>query len=398
MHFFRTFLVAAVLFGLVSVDLPAQKKKKPANDEGYVPLVAPDTKKKKKAEDTQTLPPSKELPFAVVADTDRLAFQVSPLSSKGLFTPQTREALKALLRSSRGTIVQLRAFVSGSGNMRRVGELVGEAFSEKRAALPALSVVQVGALPLEGAQVVIESTELDKRSVNPNGIAFVSGQAAPSVAKSIEQLKSALRAGGMEAEDALRVTCFVSSLDEQRNTHELMKENFPGAALNYVQMQREPVMPAAECEAVARARAAAPEPISFLNPPALDKSPHYSQIALVTSPKLVFTGTQLAFGSQESDVKLAFERLGKALSGSNARFVHVVMSHLYLTSGALTAKVRAVRAGFYSGADPPASTMLPFEGLPSLDSSFGVDVVAVPDPVTARGAGIQPANPVPPQI
>jgi enamine deaminase RidA (YjgF/YER057c/UK114 family) len=382
MHSFRTSLVVAVLFGLVSGDLPAQKKK-PGDDEGYVPVVAPDTKKKQK-DDTQTLPPAKELPIAVVADTDRLAFQVSPLSSKGLFTPQTREALKGLLRSSHGTIVKLRVFVAGSGNMRRVGELVGEAFADKRAALPALSVVQVGALPLEGAQVVIETIEMEKRSVNPNGIAFVSGQAAQNAEKSIEQLKSALRGGGMEPEDALLVTCFVSSLEEQKNTQELMKENFPGAALNYVQMQREPVMPAAECEAVARARAVAPEPISFLNPPALDKSPHYSQIALVTSPKLVITGTQLAFGSQESDVKLAFERLGKALSGSNARFVHVVMSHLYLTSGALTARVRSVRASYYTGADPPASTMLPFEGLPSLDASFAMDVVAVPDPVTAR--------------
>ncbi len=359
-------------------------EKKAGDDEGYVPVVAPDTKKKKSKEETQTLPPAKELPIAVVADTDRLTFQVSPLSSKGLFTPQTREALKGLLRTSHGTIVALRAFVSGSGNMRRVSELVGEAFTEKRAALPALSVVQVGALPLEGAQVVIETTEVDKKPVNPNGIAFVSGQAAASVAKSIEQLRSALHGGGMEAEDALRVTCFVSSFEEQQNALGFMKENFPGAALNYVQMQREPVMPAAECEAVARARAAAPEPISFLNPPSLDKSPHYSQIALVTSPKLVITGTQLAFGSQESDVKLAFERLGKALSGSNARFVHVVMSHLYLTSGALSAKVRAVRAGFYTGANPPASTMLPFEGLPSLDASFAMDVIAVPDPVTAQ--------------
>jgi enamine deaminase RidA (YjgF/YER057c/UK114 family) len=382
MYPFRTSFVVAVLFVLVCGDLPAQKKK-PADDEGYVPVVAPDTKKKKK-EDTQTLPPPKDLPIAVVADTDRLSFQVSPLSSKGLFTPQTREALKGLLRSSHGTIVKLRAFVAGTGDMRRVGELVGETFADKRAPLPALSVVQVGALPLEGAQVVIETIEMEKRSVNPNGVAFVSGQAASSVAKSIEQLKSALRGGGMEAEDALRVTCFVSSLEEQKNGQELMKSNFPSAALNYVQMQREPVMPAAECEAVARARAAEPQAISFLNPPALDKSPHYSQIALVTSPKLVITGTQLAFGSQESDVKLAFERLGKALSGSNARFVHVVMSHLYLTSGALTAKVRAVRASFYTGANPPASTMLPFEGLPSLDASFGMDVVAVPDPVTAR--------------
>jgi enamine deaminase RidA (YjgF/YER057c/UK114 family) len=382
MNFLRTSFAVVVLLGFVSGDLGAQKPKK-IGDEGYVPVVAPDTKKKEKDE-TQTLPPPKVLPIAVVADTDRISFQVSPLSSKGLFTPQTREALKGLLRSSHGTIVKVRAFVAGSGNMRRVGELVGEAFTDKRAALPALSVVQVGALPLEGAQVVIETTEMDRKSVNPNGVAFVSGQAATSVAKSLDQVKSALRGAGMEAEDALRVTCFVSSLDEQRDTYTRMKESFPGAALNYVQMQREPVMPAAECEAVARVRAPAAEPISFLNPAALDKSPHYSQVAIVTSPKLVITGTQLAFGTQESDVKLAFERLGKALSESNARFVNVVMSHLYLTSGALTAKVRAVRAGFYSTADPPASTMLPFEGLPSLDASLALDVIAVPDPVTAR--------------
>ena len=384
MHFFRMSLLLAVLLHLVSIDVPAQKKKKPADDEGYLPVVAPENKKKKKEEDTQTLPPAKELPIAVVADTDKLTFQVSPLSSKGLFTPQTREALKGLLRTSHGTIVKLRAFVAGSGDMRRVGELVGEAFGEKRAALPALSVVQVGALPMEGAQVVIETTEMEKRPVNPNGIAFISGQPAPSVAQSIEQMKRALSAGGMGPEDALRVTCFISSLDEQKNTYQLMKDSFPGAVLNYVQMQREPVTPASECEAVARMRGAAAEPISFMNPAELDKSTNYSQIAMVNAPKLVITGTQLAFGSQESDVKLAFERLGRALGSSNARYVNIVMSHLYLTSSGLTAKVRAVRSGFYSESNPPASTMLPFEGLPSIDASFGVDVVAVPDPVTAH--------------
>ena len=41
-------------------------------------------------------------------------------------------------------------------------------------------------------------------------------------------------------------------------------------------------------------------------------------------------------------------------------------------------------AGFYSRTHPPASTLLPFEGLPSLDATFGVDVVAVPDSSSAR--------------
>jgi enamine deaminase RidA (YjgF/YER057c/UK114 family) len=340
--------------------------------------------KKKKEENTQTLPPPRELLNAVFAETGRLTFEVSPLSSKGLLSAQTRDALRTLLRTSRGNIVKLRAFVAGSGDLRRVGELVGEAFTEKHMPLPALSVAQVGALPMEGAQVVIETTEVDKRVVNPHGVAFLSGQSAPGVAESIEKLKSALRSAGMQPADVLRVTCFVSSLDEQRDTHRLMAASFPEAALNYVQMQREPVTPAAECEAVARLRATGGAPFTFLNPPNLDKSPNYSQIALVTSPKLVITGTQLAFGSQESDVKLAFERLQRALSSSSARFDRVVMSSVYVTSSAMTPKVRAVRAGYYSATNPPASTLLPFEGLPSLDASFGVDVVAVADAWSAR--------------
>jgi enamine deaminase RidA (YjgF/YER057c/UK114 family) len=379
MHFRRTAALFAVLVAVLAADLPAQKKKKPgSDDEGYIPVVVPENKQKKKkdADATQTLPPSKELPNAVTADTDRLAFGVSPIIGKGLLSQQTREALKALLRTNHGTIVKLRAFVAGSGDLRRIGELVGETFTEKHMPLPVLSVVQVGALPMEGAQVVLESVEQDKKVVNPHGVAFLAGQNAASVAQSLARLKMALRGGGMDSEDVLRVTCFVSSLEEQRDTHQLMTAAFPGAVLNYVQMQREPVMPAAECEAVARLRGAIGGPVTFLNPADLDKSPNYSQLALVKSPKLVITGTQLAFGSQEGDIKLAFDRLQRVLGSSNARFDQVVMSHTYVTSTAIIPRVRTVRAGYYSSATPPASTLLPFEGLPSLDASFGVDVIA----------------------
>ena len=380
MHFFRLSLVVAILIGFTAGDLQAQKKKKTTSDDGYIPQVLPESKQKKKKEDeTQKLPLPKEPPSAVTADTDRLAFQVSPLSPKGLLSQQIRDALRTLLRTSHGTILQMRAFVAGSGDLRRVGEITGEMFSEKHLPLPALSVVQVGALPLEGAQVIIETTEADKKVVNPKGVAFLSGQAAPNVAQSLDHLKTGLRGAGLEPADVLRATCFISSLDQQRNTRDLMSASFPGAVLNYVQMQREPVTPASECEAVARLRTVVPEGMSFLNPPNLDKSPNYSQIALVSSAKLVITGTQLAFGGQEGDLKLAFGRLEKALSSLNARFDRVVMSHVYLMSSNLINSVRTVRAGYYTGKHPPASTMLPFEGLPSLDSQMGVDVIAVLD-------------------
>jgi len=384
LQFLRTPLLLVVLLSFFGGFLPAQKKKKPGDEDGYIPVVITDTKKKKDEDITQSLPPPKDLPNVVVAETERLTYSVSSLLPKGLLSAQTREILKGMVRSSRGNIVKLRAFVAGSGDLRRIGEIVGEAFTEKHLNLPVLSVVQVGGLPMEGAQVVIETTELDKRSVNSNGVAFISGQSASSVSESLEKIKRALRGGGMEPDDALRVTCFVSSLEDQRNIRQAMASSFPNAALNYVQMQREPVTPAVECEAVARIRVASSPAMRFLNPPDLDKSPYYTQAALVTSPKLVITGTQLAFGSQEADFKLAFDRLQRALASSNARLEHVVMSHQYMTSRSIIDRLRAVRANYFSTANPPASTLLPFEGLPSLDASFGIDVIAVPDSTAAQ--------------
>jgi len=63
----------------------------------------------------------------VVGDTRRLTFLVTPLSSKGLLSQQVRDALKALATEAGGnTVLKIRAFVAGSGDMRRVHDLVSE--------------------------------------------------------------------------------------------------------------------------------------------------------------------------------------------------------------------------------------------------------------------------------
>ena len=98
-------------------------------------------------------------------------------------------------------------------------------------------------------------------------------------------------------------------------------------------------------------------------------------MALVSSPQIVITGTQLAFGNQDSDLKLAFDRLEKALAAKNARFDHAALSHLYVTSSALDKQVTALQSARSGG----PSAVLPVEALPSLDAPFGLDVIAVPD-------------------
>ncbi len=339
----------------------------------------PADKKQKKEQETQALEVLPDPPAAVTAETGRLVFRVSPLTTKGLLSQQVRTALKWLLQQdNRASVVKLRAFVAGTGDMRRVQAIVSEVFSERRLQLPALSVVQAGALPLEGAQVVIESMALDRKTVNPNGLAFVSGQGAsvdqplqpilPLFEQSLARMRSTLAATGLEPADVLRATCYLSSLDDFTPIRERAYAAFPKAALNFVQRTREPLESIVECEAVARLRRPPAEPLVFAN---------HSDVALVRARKLALTGTQLAFGFREADARLAFQRLGKSLEQAGASFNRVAVASVYPLSRSIADLVRKVRPEFLSAERPPAGTMLPFQGLPSLDASFALDVIAV---------------------
>jgi enamine deaminase RidA (YjgF/YER057c/UK114 family) len=348
-----------------------------------------DKKKKKSEEDvTQVLQLPKDPPSAVVAETARLGFHVSPLSANGLLSRQVRDALKALHHSVGGaSIVKLRAFVAGSGDQRRVQAIVSEMFTDWRQSLPALSVVQVGGLPLEGAQVVVEATSVGKKDVNPNGLAFIAGQQAssptplqpvlPLAEKALAGLRTAVRGAGSEAGDVLRGTCFLSSLADFGKVRELVESEYRGAAWNFVQTQRAPLQSVAECEVVARSRVKIVKPVEFVNPDGLAKSPNYSQIALVGAPRVALTGTQVAFGFQDADVRLAFGRLEKELAGVGASIKEIAWSSIYPVSSSMVEEVRKIRFEFYDPKHPPASTLLPFEGLPSVDASFAVDAIAV---------------------
>jgi enamine deaminase RidA (YjgF/YER057c/UK114 family) len=351
--------------------------------------VALSTAQRKKDEElpTQVLEPLREPPLTVTVDPARLVFRVSPLSSKGLLSAQVRDALKWLMREHKSGIMKLRAFVAGSGDMRRVQAIVSETFTDKRLPLPALTVVQAGSLPRDGVQVVLESIASDpRRTHNPDGLAFVSGQAAvvdqplqpirPLAEKSVTQLGQALRLAGVDAADVLRVTCFTSSLDATDYIRSRLAKEFRTAPLNLVQSTREPSRTLVECEAVGRLRKAPPRPVTILNPSDLPRPVGYSHIALVNAPKVVISGTQLAFGVRGEDARLAFQRLGKALEQAGTSYEHVFVSNVYPLSWAVAGLVRQVRPEFYRKQDPPASTMLAFEGLPSLDASFGIDVMA----------------------
>jgi hypothetical protein len=131
-------------------------------------------------------------------------------------------------------MVKLRAFVAGRGDARRVTSSVSEIFTEWKQPLPVVTVIQVGALPLEGAQVLIEAIAEERKPVNLNGLAFdaavetaqppsESGEVAP-VAPLLEKTLAQMNG------DFIQVACFVSSLADAARLDAALAAKFPQAA------------------------------------------------------------------------------------------------------------------------------------------------------------------------
>lgn len=345
-------------------------------------------RKKNKEEETQTLQVPKDLPAAVVGDVRRLTFRVTPLSAKGLLSQQVRDALKAVSRDAGSdTVLKIRAFVAGSGDLRRVRDLVSEAFSDRRQPLPALSLIQTGGLPLDGAQVIFEYVAASRKEVNPQGLVFLSAQAAysdrptdpvaPLTTQSLAALRQTIKAAGSEAADVVRVSCFLSSLDNLAESRKQVEAEYPRATMNFVQTERAPARGLAACEAVARLRWNTGKPLHVVNAEGIPTLPGESHAALVMGPQVVLTGSQVSFGYEEKDARLAFERLQRAVDQAGGSLAGLAYAHYYPLSSGIAAQVRKVRSDFIDAEKPPAGSLLIFESLPSLDAGFAVDVVAL---------------------
>jgi len=329
----------ALILAVCSLGSAAQQKKPQKS------------KKPDKEPPTQTLPPAEEPPAAVAADAARLTFHVSPLSAKGLLSQQTRDAIKFLMQANHGNrMVKLRAFVAGTGDARRVQAIVSDAFAEKKQPLPVLSTIQAGALSMEGAQVVIESISEDNdRRPNSSGLAFFPAQPGTDAQNALDRLRQAAEQAGVDAAQMLSVTCFLESIDQASIAQATAAHLFPVAAADFVQRLRGGSGSQTECEGVGRNSSA-------------------------DAPKLIFSGSQMAFGEKDPDLRLAFERLNKALEPLGASGKDVIWSNFYTLGRQAEEKLDGLRMEFFSSAT--LVTALVFEGLPSPDASAAIEVVA----------------------
>ncbi len=314
---------------------------------------------------TQVLPLPPELPKALLAETASVDFHISPLLKTGGLSAQIRQSLNDLIRDTHGeTIIKLRAFVAGAGDARRVQAQTAEIFTERKLPLPALTILQVGALGQDTAQVVIEAVVSTHRTVNPNGLAFFAGQNGASFDQALQQLKDSVAAAAVSPDRVLTATCFTSQAATYENARAALQSAFPNTAINVVQAIRDPANDASMCEAVGQmAEAPAAGPVVLLK---------NSRATLVNSRQLIFTGLQLSFGSFLDDAHEAFVRLQRTAASLQPVAAPVEVNAFTLDAYASSALRKT--ASF----PPSAFTVQTVEGLPAIDASGGIEAVLAP--------------------
>ena len=232
----------------------AQSNKKLNPDAGYIPVVAPEGKKKKKGDETtQALAAPPELPAAVTAETDRLTYQVyAAFVQRSAFAADAR-CVESFAR------VQSRTHREAARIRRRLGRSAARRRDRGRN-VPGKTSAAAGVerrckwarCRWKGAQVVIEATEVDRKVVNPAGVAFLAAQPAASVGESIDKLKSVLAGAGMQPADAL-ADHVLRQLARRSTRHAAGHGGeLPRGRARLCPDAARPVMPAADCEAVAR--------------------------------------------------------------------------------------------------------------------------------------------------
>ncbi len=319
---------------------------------------------------SQVLPLPPEPPMALAAETSGLDFHISPLLKTGGLAAQIRLSLNNLIRGTRGeTIIKLRAIISGTGDARRVQAETAALFTEHRLPLPVLSIVQVGSLGEEAAQVVIEAVVSTRRQVNPNGLAFLAGRPENSFREALDRLKEDLSHVHITPEHVVSCTCFTSRIEDYAATRAFVQAAFPSTAISVVQALRDPPNDVSTCQAVGQ----------------LSHTPEAGEVVLlpreravlVHSHLLVFTGLQLTFGSFLDDAHEAFSRLQRAA---------------FTVDGVETpVEVNAFSLNVYAGSALQKSTAVPpstfsiqtVEGLPAIDASGGLEAVFAPHVTSA---------------
>jgi hypothetical protein len=237
--------------------------------------------------------------------------------------------------------------------VRRIPQIVSDLLGDKHGPLPSVSVLQAGALTYGDSQIVLEAVSEGKKEVNKDGLTFRAAETVvateptasllPLLEKSVAQLTAK-----MNGQAPLSITCFVSDLEGAPELLRVVTSAFPGAAIDLVQPRRLAWQTEASCEGVSRGGGAG-------------------------APRMAFSGTQVAFGTEEKDAAVAIQRLDRGLSDAGAPHIAgAALLRLYVLSPATT----AVALKQLTGLPVTSLSSLSMEGVGPASAAFAIDAIA----------------------
>jgi enamine deaminase RidA (YjgF/YER057c/UK114 family) len=316
---------------------------------------------------------------AVEAETMRLEFHASAPLTTGSAEDQARTGLARIVRETgRGRLVAIRVFAASADDLVAARRAIESVMSVEKRALPVLSLVRVVAFPGAGQRVQLEWAAEGQGAVNPHGLVFLAGLAAPTGERTFAGLARVAAEAGLRSEDVTRVSCFYEAADQLAGAKEAAARTFPRADAAFVQSTVADSGALVECEGVGRSSTTS-ERIRYVNLPGTTPSPYFSRATVTSARTLIFTGVEMVLGAADPDIRDALDRLKKSVETRGGTLPDVVMSDNYWVTPAARDRVRAMRPSYF-GTSVPASTGVVFAGLPSTGATAGIEIIVAGRP------------------
>jgi reactive intermediate/imine deaminase len=127
---------------------------------------------------------------------------------------------------------------------------------------------------------------------------------------------------------------------------------------------------------------------SFINPDGMANFPSYSQAVVAPGGRTIYVSGQVPLNAQgemvgegdlETQTRQVFENIKTVLAAAGASFSDVVKATYYIVNfhPDMLPAIRAVRGQYFTGPNPPGSTLVGVQSLFHADVLIEIEAVAV---------------------
>ena len=239
----------------------------------------------------------------------------------------------------------------------------------------------------------------DAAAMPSGGVAYLSGQPDKSplsdaVGKSLGALLVIADQLDLERSRIVQLKVFVQPATAADEVRRELKQRFRGRLTPPMVFVEWIASAPVEIEMVVHIPPTGPqptEPVRYFTPPGVKASPTFSRAALVQTDRQVFISGLSArtAGDGEAQVRDVFEQLTQILRETGSDLNHLAKATYYVCDDDASDMLNKLRPEFYDPKRPPAASKATVHGTGRPESTFAMDMIAVPNPAGAATAPVR---------